>query len=109
MSKMQGIYKLRTDDFDVQLGAKRQPILCTGIKGFALVMFWSPSCPISNRIEPQFRRLPQIIPSRVKFGLLNINENQGIISLSNRTIAPITGVPYIVFYVDGRPILSYDD
>ena len=101
------IIKLRSDDFFIENGTKG-PILCNGIKGLALTMFWSPNCNICRSLEPLFRRLPQMI-NNCKFCFLNINENQNIIGLSKETIAPIEFVPYIVFYVNGRPFLQYDD
>jgi hypothetical protein len=71
-------------------------------------MFYSPMCRISNELLPKFKHLPQVI-NGCKFCILNINENQGIISMSRQTIAPIEFVPYIIFYVNGRPFLQYDD
>ena len=71
-------------------------------------MFYSPRCQICVNLEPLFRRLPQFV-SNCKFCVLNINENQNVIAMSRQTIAPIEFVPYIVFYVNGRPFLQYDD
>ena len=104
---MNSILRLRTDDFTVSTGTKG-PILCNGIKGLSLVMFYSPLCKICEDLLPKFKHLPQII-NGCKFCILSINENQGIISLSRQTISPIEFVPYIIFYVNGRPFLQYDD
>jgi hypothetical protein len=104
---MQSIISLRQDDFEPQTGTKGA-ILCNRIKGLSLCMFYSPMCKISEALLPKFKHLPQII-NGCKFCVLNINENQGIISLSRQTIAPIEFVPYIIFYVNGRPFLQYDD
>lgn len=105
---MNSIIRLRLDDFEVQKGAKGQ-LLCVGIKGISLVMFYSPLCKnICEPLLPQFRQLPNIINS-VKFCTININEHVGIIHLSEQTISPIRFVPFIILYVNGRPFLQYDD
>lgn len=104
---MQALLRLRADDFELSQGQKGK-ILCNGIKGFALVMFYSPLCKVSEDLLPKFKHLPQII-NGCKFCILNINENQSIIALSRESIAPIEFVPYIIFYVGGRPFLQYDD
>ena len=104
---MNNIIRLRTEDFTIEQGS-RGAILGTQIKGLSVAMFWSPGCRICAQLEPQFRQLPQLFKN-VKFLLLNINENKNIIELSKQTIAPIEFVPYIVFYVNGRPFLQYDD
>lgn len=101
------LIKLRHDDFNIQQGTKG-PILCTGIKGMSLTMFWSPGCNICKALFPIFQQLPQIV-NGVNFCLLNINENQQVLSMSSQTIAPIEVVPYIVMYVNGTPFLQYDD
>jgi len=104
---MNTVIKLCSDDFNVGQGAKGS-ILCTGIKGMSLVMFWSPGCKICTYLRPYFVKLPQIITG-CKFGELNINENIPVIRMSKTTITSIENVPYIVFYVNGRPFLQYDD
>ena len=104
---MNSIIRLRLDDFDVQKGTKGN-ILCVGIKDLSLVMFYSPLCKICESLIQKFRQLPQII-NNVKFCVLNINENVGVINMSEQTIAPIKFVPFIVLYVNGRPFLQYDD
>jgi len=104
---MNSVIKLQTNDHKIDQGTKGK-ILCNGIKGISLVMFYSPLCPISQTLLPEFRRLPQVI-NGCKFCILNINENQDIITLSEQTISPIEFVPYIIFYINGRPFLQYDD
>jgi hypothetical protein len=58
-------------------------------------------------MEP-FRQLPFKIGG-AKFGLCNIMQNQELIKMANKTIAPIVGVPYMVLYVNTRPFLQFDD
>src|SRR5579872_4445255 len=104
---MQSVLRLQTDDFHIEEGNKG-PLLCTNIKGLALILFWSPNCPICTKLWPDFQGLPRLI-NTVMFGAVNINENQQIISMSRSSIAPIEAVPYIVFYVNNRPFLQFDD
>ena len=104
---MNSIIRLRTEDLSIEQGT-RGAVLANHIKGLSIAMFWSPGCKISVALEPHFRRLPQIF-NNVKCLMLNINDNKNVIELSRQTIAPIDFVPYIVFYVNGRPFLQYDD
>lgn len=104
---MNSIIRLQTEDFHVDAGTKG-PILCTGIKGMTLVMFFSPLCDICKDLFPKFQRLPQVITG-CNFCTLNINENRQIIAMSKQTISPIQYVPHIVFFVNSRPFLQYDD
>jgi hypothetical protein len=104
---MQSIINLREDDFTLDNGSKGK-VMITGIKGVSLVMFFSLACPISAQLLPEFKRLPQIV-NGCKFCILNVNQNQGIVRMSQATIAPIEVVPYLVLYVNGRPFLQYDD
>lgn len=104
---MNSIIKLRSDDFNIEQGNKGS-VLCNGIKGLSLCLFWSPECNICKILEPSYRKLPSII-NNCRFCSINISDNKNVISLSRETIAPIEFVPYIVFYVNGRPFLQYDD
>jgi hypothetical protein len=104
---MQGLLNLREDDFSLQNGSKGA-VMCTGIAGLSLVMVWSPNSPGSVMLLPQYKQLPQIIPS-CKFCVINLNENLRIIEMASKTVAPITDVPHIILYQDGRPCLQYDD
>ena len=101
---MNSIIKLQTADFQVDSGTKG-PILCTGIKGMTLIMFYSPNCEICKDLLPKFHRLPQAITG-CNFCTLNINENRQIVAMSNQTISPIQFVPHILFYVSGRPFFA---
>ena len=104
---MNSIINLRSDDFELQENKGSYTLSCS-IKGLSLVLFWSPMCNICKELLPSFNRLPQVI-NGVLFCTLNINNNQQIIQMSQKTIAPIEYVPYIVFYVNGTPLLRYDD
>jgi hypothetical protein len=42
-----------------------------------------------------------------QFGMINVSTNKNVVRMSNNTIAPITYVPYIIFYINGRPFMRY--
>jgi thiol-disulfide isomerase/thioredoxin len=104
---MQSIISLRTDDFQLDHGTKGL-VMCTGIKGVSLVMFYSMSCPICVQLLPDYKRLPQLI-NGCRFCVVNVNQNADIIEMSNQTIAPIEVVPYLILFINGRPFLQFDD
>jgi hypothetical protein len=105
---MNSIIRLQSSDMYLDQGTKG-PILCNGIKGLSLVMFYSSiRCKISEALFPRFKYLPQMI-NGCKFCVLNIIDHPDVIGMSEQTIAPIRAVPYIVFYVNGKPFLQYDD
>jgi hypothetical protein len=39
--------------------------------------------------------------------MINVSKNKKCVRMSRNTIAPITYVPYIVLYVNGRPFMRY--
>lgn len=102
---MNGLLFLNSDDFEVQDGTKGK-IMCNNIPGFSLILFFSPNCAHCGDILPIFKRLPGSI-SGCQFGIVNINNNKACVQMAKKTIAPITYVPYVVLYVDGRPFMVY--
>ena len=102
---MSGLLFLSNEDFVLSKGTKGN-ILCTSIPGFSLILFYSTQCPHCQNLLPIFKRLPGSI-NGCQFGILNVSNNKNCIRLSKDTIAPITYVPYIVLYVNGRPFLKY--
>jgi thioredoxin-like negative regulator of GroEL len=40
--------------------------------------------------------------------MVNVSKNKEVIRLSRATIAPITYVPYICLYINGKPFIRYD-
>ena len=61
---------------------------------------------LSNH-DTYFRKLPGTI-SGCQFGMINVSKNKEIVRTSKDTIAPITYVPYIILYHNGRPYMRYD-
>jgi thiol-disulfide isomerase/thioredoxin len=103
---MNSLLFLSEQDFAVQQG-KRGYVLCTNVPGVCLTLFFSRECPHCKDIFPIFNTLPQVIPG-CQFALLNISQHPNVARMSQKTIAPITHVPFIVLYVNGRPFMKYN-
>lgn len=103
---MSGLLFLKTDDFQLQNGVKG-PILCTGIRGFSMILFYSTQCGYCKNLIPVFKKLPGTI-NGCQFGMINVSQNKQCVLMSRKTIAPIQVVPYIVLYVDGKPYMRYN-
>lgn len=102
---MSGLLFLSSDDFNVQQG-QRGKILCTQIKGFSVILFYSVQCDHCQTLIPIFKTLPQYFAG-FQFGMINISNNKNVIMMAKDTIAPITYVPYVLFFVDGKPFMQY--
>ena len=100
-------YCLTNDDFYLQQGQKG-PIMSTNIQGLSIVLFYSKKCDHCQKLIPIFKRLPTHIPNGIQFGMINVCSNKNVIKKSRQTISPITFVPYIVLYVNGKPYMRYN-
>jgi thiol-disulfide isomerase/thioredoxin len=103
---MSGLLFLSSDDFFITKGNKGD-ILCHGIPGFSLILFYSTQCTHCKSLIPIFKRLPGTIGG-CQFGMINVSTNKKCIKLSNDTVAPISYVPYIVLYIQGKPFMRYN-
>lgn len=103
---MNSLAFLSEQDFSIQQGKKGR-ILCNNISGVSLVLFFSKQCPHCTDVFPVFAALPQGIPG-CKFAILNISMFPGVAQQARQTIAPITHVPFIILYVNGRPFMKYN-
>jgi thiol-disulfide isomerase/thioredoxin len=101
-----GLLFLTSDDFVLTKGTKGT-ILCTSIPGFSLLLFYSTQCPHCQKLIPIFKKLPGSIGG-CQFGMINVSTNKNCIRMSKDTIAPITYVPYIILYVNGRPFMRFN-
>ena len=102
---MNTIHYLKVNDFHIAEG-KKGKVLCTNLKGVSFVMFYSKECIYCNELFPIFKQLSQQIPS-CAFAALNISNDPGVVYASQKTIAKIDSVPYLVLYVQGRPFVRY--
>ena len=104
---MSGLLFLTGDDFQVKNGTKGA-ILCNGIRGYSLILFYSTQCAHCRTFIPIFKRLPGTIGG-CQFGMANVSiDKSRLIKMAKPTIAPITYVPYVVLYVDGKPYMRYN-
>jgi|SRR3989344_1930342 len=102
---MSGLLALSSDDFSMQQGVKGN-VMCTQIPGLSLIFFYSVNCAYCKPLMQEFKKLPGTIGG-CQFGIINIGQNIVCAKMSQNTIAPITYVPYIMFYVNGRPYMIY--
>jgi len=102
---MSGLLFLTSDEFHIANGAKG-PILCNNIDGFSMILFYSKRCEWCKDLIPIFKSLPGKIGG-CRFGMINVNNNKKCIIQSRQTVDPITVVPYIVLYVNGKPYMKY--
>lgn len=102
---MSGLHFLKSEDFQIQRGSKG-PILCTTMQGFSLILFYSTQCSHCQSLIPIFKKLPGSIGG-CQFGMINVSNNKQCVMMSRQTVAPITEVPYIVLYVQGKPYMRY--
>ena len=103
---MSGLLFLSSDDFVVNKGSKGD-ILCHSIPGFSLILFYSTKCIHCKTLIPIFKRLPGTIGG-CQFGMINVSTNKTCVRMSQRTIAPIKYVPYIILYIQGKPFMRYN-
>lgn len=103
---MNSLLFLSEQDFSIQQGKKGR-ILCNNLPGVSLVLFFSKQCPHCTDVFPVFAALPHAIPG-CQFAILNISMFPGVAQKAQQTIAPITHVPFIILYVNGRPFMKYN-
>jgi len=103
---MSGLLFLNYDDFTTKKVDDKQ-ILCNTIQGISLILFYSTSCEHCAGLIPIFKSLPKRLTG-CHIGLINVMRNKQIINESKKTITPITYVPYVVLYWNGRPYMKYN-
>lgn len=103
------LQQLSSEDFYIGQSSKGGKILCINQKGLVLALFHlNPDrCKWCEEVIPDFKRLPQI-QGNCKYALVNLNKFPDVAKMAKTTIAPIDYVPYIVFYVDGKPFIRYE-
>lgn len=103
---MSALLFLSEDDFNVAQGQKGS-LLCNNINGFSIVLFYSTQCVHCHTLVPIFKSLVGTI-TNCQFAMINVSQQKRVVGLSQNTITPIRYVPYIVFYVKGRPFMKYN-
>ena len=103
---MHGLLFLTSQDF-LTTSEKAGNLLCINMDGLSLVLFYSTKCDHCHSLIPIFKQLPNIV-SGCKFCMINVTNNKQVVQMSKNTVAPLTYVPYIVLYVNGKPFMRYD-
>ena len=103
---MNGLLYLSQYDFFMAPGERSQ-LMCNRIQGMSLVMFYTTECAYCHNLLNVFKQLPRAVYG-CQFGIVNLSVNKQIALASKNTATPITYVPYIILYIDGRPFLKYD-
>lgn len=104
---MNALLFLSSDDFNIDAGSKGPLLCCNGLRGFSLIFFYSTQCVYCQNFIPIFKKLPGTIGG-CQFAMINVSKNKDVIRLSRESIAPITYVPYICLYVNGKPFIRYE-
>lgn len=96
-----------TDEYFKILSTPEGEVLGTNIRGISLILFYSTQCPYCEPYIPIFKKLPGTVGG-CQFGMINISTHRSVVEKSKNTIIPLTYVPYIVLYSNGKPVVSYD-
>jgi hypothetical protein len=102
---MSGLLFLTSEDFQIFRGTKGS-VMGTSVAGFSLILFYSTKCEHCQRCIPIFKQLPGTVGG-CQFGMINVSHNKSCILMSRETVTPITVVPYMGLYVNGRPYMRY--
>lgn len=100
---------VKLDSYDFKLRQTPKGLMMgTEINGLSIIMFYAPKDPNCREIWDKFMYLPKVVQG-ITFGVVNLTENFDIVELSNKTQATkIKFVPYIVAYINGNPVVSYN-
>jgi len=102
---MSGLLYLTAEDFNIREGMKGC-MLCTNIRGYSVLLIYSTACEYCKDLLPVFKHLPGTV-GNCQFAMINVSVNRNVVLMSKDTMVPITYVPYILFYVDGKPFMKY--
>jgi hypothetical protein len=103
---MNSLIFLTDQDFSVQQG-KKGNVLCNTLPGISLVLFFSKQCTHCHTMLQFYPIIAQAVPA-CQIALLNISSYPRVARMSQQTIAPITYVPFMILYVNGRPFVKYN-
>ena len=102
---MKHLLNLSSDDFFFERTARGQ-MICNGIPGLSLVMFYGKKCKNCAVVLPEFRKLPEIM-SGCEFGIIDIVAHSAIYTRSLDSDLPITNVPFMLLFYNGKPYMQY--
>lgn len=103
---MSNLLYLNHSDFSLQDGPNGK-VVCTSIAGYSLVLFYSTDCVYCHSFIPIWKTIPTKIAG-CQFGLVNVSKNKQLVNMSQQSISPLTHVPYVLLYINGKPFVRYD-
>ena len=103
---MYRVLELTQDDFRLHKVGVKELVMGTPIQGLSMVVFYSHACRECAGFLPTFAQLPRLIHG-CQFAALNVSSHSNVLRMSERTIAPIREIPYIVLYYNGLPRYRY--
>ena len=107
-SQNNNIIHLKDENFSVSSG-KPGLVLCTDMTdGHSLVLFHGKTCKFCQIVKPIFEKLSaENTENNFKFAMVDVGQEKIVVEKSKVTVMPLTHVPYIVYYVKGRPFMAY--
>lgn len=103
-----GLIYLQTSNFGIDK-IPDGPVLCNSIKGFSVVLFYSPTrCQYSPAALQELKRVVGTV-NGVVFAVLNIDKHMDVVRMSRNTLTSVEGVPYIMLYFNGVPKQIYPE
>ena len=104
-----GIYFLSDNDFELRSSNENEKLLSlkNETKGLYFVLVYSNTCEFCNEVISEFKQLPAHLAG-LKYGMININYNKEMVTMSKETITPITYVPELILFLNGLPYMVYE-
>ena len=100
---MNSIQFLKDSNFTVD----HSGILNVNITGYSLILFYSTQCPHCKEMMEAVKHMPQII-NGCSFGIINLDENKGVIQKCAKSQLKLKYVPFLVFFANGVPYMVYN-
>lgn len=98
------IYQLREENFRLVGHSKKSLVI--NVPGVVLVFFKMARCDGCRDFTPIFERLAGT-DTRLKYAVVNLDDNRNVVKMSHSSTTPIQTVPYILMYVDTKPKAIY--
>ncbi len=99
---MSSLLFLTKDDFGLSGNA-----LYHEIRGYSLILFYSPQCVYCQQLIPVFKRLPDFV-NGCHFGMINVSMNKSLVNMARQSNTPIEYVPLLILYINGRAYMRYN-
>ena len=85
----------------------RQKTLGINVQGNVFVFFKMQGCDSCAQFEPIFAQLSRQ-EGRVNCAILDVTQNRDVVIWSRNTSTPITAVPVLILYINGRPHAKFN-